>query len=103
MAGNFLASSAEALLKDIEHKIFLGKYNDALNIYKELSEKEGLSKTELLYLNLYKSDIISRKGEYQDGPSVNYFRTEWIVYIKYQPDQSLYRGDHPLQQGDCRG
>jgi tetratricopeptide (TPR) repeat protein len=62
-----LASATNARLKDIEHKIFLGKYNDAFNLIKELSEKDNLTKTDQLYLNFYKSDILSRFGEYQEA------------------------------------
>jgi bisphosphoglycerate-independent phosphoglycerate mutase (AlkP superfamily) len=62
-----LASSTTALLKDIEHRIFLGKYNDALTLIDDLLEKEDLSKNELLFLNFYKSDIVTRKGEFQES------------------------------------
>ncbi|NPD90639.1 MAG: tetratricopeptide repeat protein [Asgard group archaeon] len=62
-----MASSTTALLKDIEHLMFLGKYNESLTLINGLLEKDDLSKTELLLLNFYKSDILNRFGEYQEA------------------------------------
>lgn len=62
-----MASSTKAHLKNIQHKIFLGKYNEAFTIIKELSEKDNLTKSDQLYLNFYKSEILCRLGEYQEA------------------------------------